>query len=312
MTGTLGLSVVTLPQEVWQPSEDLLERMTAFNFSKKITQYHCTICGALTLSSSSRPGQKLEWDILSGMLDKFDNVADLRGHIFVPDTIDGGFTDFLRTWQGKRLGRYVRFTDGEEEPVHPGTHATASITLHEQRLHGYCKCKGVEFWIVRPSAASARALPEDAWWLRENGTKYLADNCICNSCRLASGVEVTQWAYVPTQDISLDSQGKVPFRYDFGTMKAYQSSPDATRYYCKICGATAFYRRHSREGVINVGIGLLDATEGARAETWLHWLPGPVDFHEDALGRADGLLQGLEEGLRLYAENRPGYHEHES
>jgi hypothetical protein len=63
---------------------------------------------------------------------------------------------------------------------------------------------------------------------------------------------------------------------------------------------------------MDVSVGLLDADEGARAETWLDWWTGRVSFAEDAgLGRtgetarrAICLIDSLEEGLKRWSEKR--------
>ena len=78
-----------------------------------------------------------------------------------------------------------------------------------------------------------------------------------------------EWAFIPAIDITLDSAGKEPFRTDFGTLKAYRSSRGVTRYFCNTCGATIFWTGESRPQLIDVAVGILDAEEGARAESWL-------------------------------------------
>jgi hypothetical protein len=49
--------------------------------------------------------------------------------------------------------------------------------------------------------------------------------------------------------------------------------------------------------LLDVAVGLLDAPEGARAEDWLEWCTSRLSFREDAVGRADSLVEGIERGL---------------
>ncbi|KAI7513807.1 hypothetical protein KC347_g1156 [Hortaea werneckii] len=137
-----------------------------------------------------------------------------------------------------------------------------------------------------PEHETVQKPPPAAWWLRGNGTRYLAGLCTCDSCRLAAGMEWVQWAFIPTATISLDPSGRNPFPseapFRFGTLNHYRSSEQATRYFC------------------DVAVGLLDAAEGARAEDWLEWRTERVSYREDAVPRAASLIYGLEKGLKAY------------
>lgn len=324
MTGTLSFACTYLP-ESYQPSKELLKKLDGYEFTKRITQYHCKACGAFVIASNKdleTPESEgtLQWDVVTGSLENFDANSEFKAHIFVKDTKDGGFADFMPIWKGRTVGRWAGYNDQSEElplyGLHPQIEDARPSTT--ERLHAHCKCGGIEFWIARPSAQSAlvlgdRPLPTDAgvtpetetaWWLRANGTRYLAKACMCNSCRLAVGMEIIEWAFVPTRDISLDPEGKKPFCTSFGTLKGYQSSPGVTRYFCSTCAALTFYHCDERGEVIDVGVGLLDAPEGARAETWLEWQTSQVDYREDAFGRADSILVALEDGLKQYAKDR--------
>lgn len=52
--------------------------------------------------------------------------------------------------------------------------------------------------------------------------------------------------------------------------------------------------------------GLLDAEEGARAETWLEWRTERVSYREDAEGRAVGLVEAVEKDLRAWGKEVQG------
>ncbi|RMY70150.1 hypothetical protein D0863_05973 [Hortaea werneckii] len=272
------------------------------------------------------PDSEITWAVATGTLESIEGVVEAARHIFVADTLDGGFADFLRDVNGKTIERWPQhFGKNEQlplnwrgsEPNKPG-HAE-----HPNLLHAHCKCEGVSFYISRPSAASTEVTaewpdvmipehetgekpPPAAWWLRGNGTKYLAGLCTCNSCRLAAGMEWVQWAFIPTTSITLDPAGGNPSPsetpFSFGTLKHYRSSDQATRYFCGICGANVFWCGDERPGLIDVAVGLLDAAEGARAEDWLEWRTERVSYREDAVPRAESLIYGLEKGLKAYGE----------
>ena len=117
-------------------------------------------------------------------------------------------------------------------------------------------------------------------------------------------MEWVNWTFVPTIDVSLDAEGKTPYSVPFGSLKGYESSPGVTRYHCGTCGASVFFTADDREGLIDVAVGLLDAPEGARAETWLDWSTKRLSFREDALPRAESLTLGVEKGLEEFGKRQ--------
>lgn len=192
-------------------------------------------------------------------------------------------------------------------------------------------------WWLRPGlrrdSRNDEALPVESSELK----RYLAGTCACRSCRLISGFEIQTWAFVPRANIffhvrdknrgstatesqpprSLSEAGDkteiIPL--DFATLPpniltSYESSPGVRREFCSHCGATVFWRDRWRPELVDVSVGLLDAEEGARAETWLDWWTERVSFAEDArrdrteetARRAECLIGSLEEGLRRWSE----------
>ncbi|KAI1755801.1 hypothetical protein F4782DRAFT_487044 [Xylaria castorea] len=166
-------------------------------------------------------------------------------------------------------------------------------------------------------------------------SRYLAGTCACRSCRLTSGFEIQTWAFIPRTNIffrihesrrgafTLESwsppspnesgEGADIVPLDFATLPpgiltSYESSQGVRREFCSHCGATVFWRDRWRSELIDVSVGLLDAAEGARAESWLDWWTGRVSFAEDAengrMGQtaecAKSLIDSLQEGLRRY------------
>jgi hypothetical protein len=121
---------------------------------------------------------------------------------------------------------------------------------------------------------------------------------------LDTGAEFQSWCFIPTIDISLDKEGKEPYKVPFGTLKAYQSSHDVTRYHCGTCGASVFFTTDERTDLVDVAVGVLDAPEGSRAESWLEWRMNRLSFREDAIPRAESLVLALEDGQQAWAERQ--------
>ena len=254
--------------------------------------------------------------ICTGVLRGAEGVlGGLENHIFVSDTGDGGLREWIPdtdAWMG--------FTNASEKIGHgwKGDGVTASAERATE-LQAYCHCKGVRFKITRPDESSVRLVAprgdivgppttnEDgsgdddaAWWLRENGTKYLSGTCACDECRLASGFDIQAWAFVPKANMK-QLDGK-PLDFKIGTLKRYDSSKGVYREFCSKCGATVFWHSDSRPDLIDVSVGLLDAEEGARAESWLGWKTERVSFEEEAQNK--DLIARLSVGLKRWGEMR--------
>lgn len=230
------------------------------------------------------------------------------------DTRDGGMRDWVpgvEAWEG---------FSNESKLLEAGWKGGAKASSEKAReLQAYCHCKGVRFKISRPDGSSASlSAPrgdivgpqtterdgskdeDEAWWLRENGTKYLGGTCACNECRLTSGFDVQVWAFVPKANIS-QLDGK-PLDFGAGTLKRYDSSKGVYREFCSKCGATVFWHSDSRPDLIDVSAGLLDAEEGARAESWLGWKTERVSFEEEAQNKE--LISRLCVGLKRWGETK--------
>lgn len=324
MTGTMCLTIAFPPQS-YKPDPAVLAKMVAFQFSKRLTDYFCPTCGthmlAFAYKDADDRSKGTKWTISTGTLEQADGVFELNSHEFVGDTFDGGFADFLPTLNGKTLKRRIGgFQSQEDFPLYSHSPNRPNITPSpSDKLHGHCKCGGVNYWISRPSGRSKKAsgawpdliIPHHSnqprpdpspWWLPSDGTKFLAGICSCDSCRLDTGMESIQWAFVPTIDISLDEEGKVPFKLPFGTLKEYRSSHDTRRYFCDTCGASVFYTNDDREELMDVTVGTLDAPEGARAESWFEWRTQRLSYREDSIARAESITLGIEDGLEKFGK----------
>ena len=347
MTGTLFLSTAFLPSS-YRPSPSLLEKLTSFKFSDRITLYFCKRCGSIMLSfcvpKPSNTYRTASWDVMTGTLEAFDGILDPKGYEYIHDTHDGGISDFMPTLNNRSLERWFHEIDASPQlPLYwrdPSASKESPKHATATRLPAYCKCNSITFYLARPSSKSALAtrpwpdllIPYHAsqnqtpdtttahepWHLRASQTKFLAGLCSCTSCRLASGQEITAWAFIPLVDISLDAEGQVPLQLStvtgtgeaaptLGSLQTYHSSDGVTRSSCSVCGAIVFFAisepgQTPATTILDVAVGLLDAPEGARAEDWLDWCTSRLSFREDAVGRADSLADGVERGLRAYEE----------
>jgi hypothetical protein len=352
LTGTLFLSTAFLPPS-YQPSSSLLDKLTSFKFSDRITQYFCKRCGSTMLCHCLPKANSMyntgSWDVMTGTLEAFDSILDVKGYEYIHDTIDGGFSDFMPTLNNRLLDRWSHdINTSSQSPLYWRNPSIPKKPFDNtaSRLQAHCKCKNITFHIARPSLQSThatRAWPDllvphhspqtlnepvkEPWHLRASNTKFLAGLCSCTSCRLASGQEITAWAFVPLVDISLDAEGKLPLELSHITdtptststdnnksvfnskLQTYNSSENVTRSFCSVCGAIVFFALSEPDEnpatmLLDVAVGLLDAPEGARAENWLEWCTSRLSFREDAVGRAGSLVEGIEQGLREFGKRK--------
>jgi len=308
-SGLLCASYLTLPEEA---TEIRFEGpLTEYQSTDTVMRTFCNHCGAnIYFRDSSEPRP----DICTGILDKADGVVQLRNHIFVPNTKDGGLTAWISAIPAWR-GYSQPHQQNERLDIRLQKQSKASNDARSGLLQAHCQCRGVQFTITSPNEASknlsspcsdllwadvtnATLDNEDdvKWWLCAKGTKYLAGICACQSCRLASGFDIQTWTFVPKINI-LQVNGE-PLDFDMGSLKQYNSSKGTYREFCGTCGATVFWHDESRPKLIDVSIGLLDAAEGARAESWLEWRTDRISFEEEALNKA--LISRLGAGLQRW------------
>jgi hypothetical protein len=286
------ITSIPLPQDTGQPLADsLLPHLTGFEFSKdRITHYFCTTCGTHMLASvrpRNQNGATRKWFVMCGTL---EGAADsyLLSHEYVFDTTDGGFSDVPLSLNGIAIEKWAGHPEQSERlPVCWRSSETPRAHLDVgDRLRARCKCGGVRFWITQPS----------------HNPKYPARVCGCSSCRLAAGMEwfVGAMAEVPTSNLRLHSDGEQLPELDlvYGSMKMYESSPGIKRSFCGTCGATVFIHK-TGERTVRVAVGLLDAAEGARAESWLDWNFTDMPSQDDPLARGNRLFQAVQEGFQV-------------
>ncbi|KAI5239098.1 hypothetical protein E4T42_08780 [Aureobasidium subglaciale] len=308
-SGTLYMGAAYVPDDCIKTVQDSLSGLKASEWSSRRTSYICSTCGSTVLG-------KLDgrlW-IHTGALDQLEDNVKIQRQIYIKDTQDGGFSNWLEGLHTK-----VHATLNDTLPADWPTTTTKPTKENGERLHVHCLCKGVNFWISRPLTSSAkpdnsesdvnRQNPDrgdydmkNPWWLCADRTKFRSSVCSCNSCRLASSCDFVQWAFVPTTDLSLSVDGSVPFSYDAGTLKSYRSSDVATRYFCSDCGAMVFWNGDERPGLVDVAVGLLDAEEGSLAQDWLEWATNRVSYKCDGLDRAETLMTHVEVELHKWGQ----------
>ena len=292
-----------------------LQGLTEYQTSTSLTRLHCSTCGAHVFAHVTSHDA---FFVASGVVRSDRDVVHVSHHIFVADTGDGGLSSFLQEIDDRKVQSFPQWP-GSDQGEGAGWQTNQPLfTSREDRLHGRCHCGGVEYYITPPNKLSENlsspwpdllvpyhsGSPDNKgdvkWWLRADNTKFLAGTCTCRSCRLASGFPIQCWAFVPKSNISISEVE--PFRFAFGTMRQYESSPGIYREFCSRCGATVFWHCDERPDLIDVSIGLLRAESGVRAEQWLEWATARVSFEEDATDQR--LATSLAKGLKRYEELR--------
>ncbi|KAL6850615.1 hypothetical protein ACO1O0_007739 [Amphichorda felina] len=302
-------------------------------------RYFCAVCGCHVFRSKMTSPEPPEWEVATGVIASSTGGAPearYTRHIHVADTKDGGASVWIPSLDG-----WPTKLASTSPPENPPATRQPNTPSPSPRLPASCACGSVRFHITRPSPQSHlphSSYPDlthaykttpavlggnpgrDKWWIRPGG-RYLAGTCACASCRLSTGFEIQEWAFVPRCNIFLhvpcrghreggqEEDAVMPLDFEAlpeGILTSYSSSPGVVREFCAGCGATVFWHDGIRPGVIDVSVGLLRAEDGARAEGWLRWWTGRVSFEEEtetgregaAARTARGLIGALEEGLR--------------
>jgi hypothetical protein len=245
--------------------------------------------------------------IFTGTLDDSpENLITVLHHIHVGDTKDGGASVWLRkpNADGSEAKRFFGRSEGDTvDPVPFDWPTTKMLSGRYHSSKDYslpirCKCEGVN--LIWYGAEDVSDPPRQLSMFTDPTTlKNLAGFCACDSCRRPTGVDVWTWAFAELGNITLPTSTQAdrhPLAKDIDELKAhvdakdpsvgsltyYTSSPGTYRYFCGTCSACIFYTTERRPHIVDVAIGVLRASDGARAENFLSWAFGVFSRADDA------------------------------
>lgn len=232
--------------------------------------------------------------------DKGD-ILSFDNHIFVSDTKDGGASVWWKNAGNGKVAKQFKTRDGDkgEGEIPTGWPEIKELVPFKEtrakELPLWCLCRGVELVVHREEFELGGKVKLPRHVDPETG-KLAVEFCACDSCRLHSGIDVLHWTFTRLKNITTKDGTPLPLKIEdlkkavdegngeLGTLAYYKSTPGVERYFCNSCSATVFFANKTRPDMVDVAVGLLDAEEGARAEGFLSWSYGTVDFKEDCKG----------------------------
>lgn len=292
-TGAMYVLEATWPQP--KPDVDI-SCLSTYRFSDNITYRFCGTCSTLMFYESQRYPEKL--GTFSGVLSNIDTVVlKPTQNIYVGDTKDGGASVWFRrpNADGMEIPCRMAERDGEEVPSDWPQASNSTTGVEKAGDHSpvklWCHCGGIKLQLHRGDYASK---PEEElpWFIDPKTHKSLATFDVCDSCRLHFGFDIVNWTFASLTNITNDDHNEQDTTTkgfpntiaelqaavdagdpSVGTLAYYASSADVQRYFCKVCSASVFYACNDddRMDVVDVAIGLLEAPDGARAESFLSW-----------------------------------------
>ena len=229
------------------------------------------------------------------------DTVDIVGHNYVDDCKDGGlvplFLDrsnltsdqpLIAPSRGDKMTPADVFEAAERSFNHKSPPADVKLPIK-------CHCGGVSLLLDRSKAAN-KSDPCPEYAITTDPAKYRARPCMCTSCRLATGLPMQHWTYVPLAAVKNMHTGNPvvlwkeaekgdPYINEGLALKFYSSTDQAQRSFCGVCGATVFYYTidESRKDIVDVAVGLLRAESGSMAREWLEWVEGDLSYGEEAL-----------------------------
>ncbi|KAF1960833.1 hypothetical protein CC80DRAFT_489076 [Byssothecium circinans] len=284
-----------------EPREKVdVSKLKVFHFGPSCHILFCGTCSTPMFFANPKDTDE-ELGVFTGTVANFDaggkEVLKLVEHIFVGDTKDGGATMWMRkiNADGTEAKRFEGRNKGDGDNGYTfDWPATSSFTGYEAKKEDTipirCKCKGVDLILQRPNydGVAKEDLP---WFIDPVTHKPVGLFCACDSCRLFGGIDVFNWTYSGLEYISFPSSKSTPSMKStadlralvdgkdssIGTLTYYASSPGVQRYFCGACSACIFYAVDDRPEIVDVAIGVLEASDGARAEGFLSWELGRFD-----------------------------------
>ncbi|KAI0145204.1 hypothetical protein GGR57DRAFT_306665 [Xylariaceae sp. FL1272] len=291
--GTFAAFYITLPKGVapkWMRDDVQLTQYNP-NSGHHGTLNFCASCGA---HQGYYDDSTSQWTLDLCLFESpFWNYTSLTSAHSSPD---GGMLPWV-----------PQFNDLTDHDVNPTTSTLPKDDEKELRVE--CHCGGVSFTIARPTPAIQADSYMQDYVSPLDPMKWKAFIDFCSDCRLLTGAPFVPWILVPRVSIS----PPLPPNLEMGTMKTYASSEKSLRSFCGKCGATVFiksgYRTPTEEQtVLNLAMGILRASEGARAEKWVTWRCGKPAWVDDTRDFdkefADGLIEGHGDwGREVYGED---------
>lgn len=291
-----------------------VSNLKVFHFGKSADVLFCSTCSTPMFFANPQDTDE-ELEVFVGTIQNDpENIVRINRHIFVGDTKDGGATMWMRkpNVDGTEVKRWkIRTRMVHEQPPEEipfDWPSPTSLTGYDAKVDVSipirCKCKGVDFVWHRGNYVGKKK-EELPWFIDPTTHKPVAAICGCDSCRLSSGIDLWTWSFAELENISFTdtSTGKsfpksssdlkaLVDRKDpsIGTLTYYASSSDVQRYFCSNCSACIFYAVDDRPEIVDVAVGALEASDGARAEGFLSWSFGAVGCIEDSDG---GWRRGL-------------------
>jgi len=296
-----------------------ISKLKVFHHFPSIDLLFCPTCSSPMFFADRRDKDRL-LGVFTGVLTNIPaDLIKYDNHIFLDETRDAGASIWLRHNSDGSEAKRFKFDDQKDPEELPRDWPPASsLTGYEEKKDDAvpirCKCKGVDFVLHRGDYSE---IPKDKipFNVDPETHKLMAEFCVCDSCRLQSGVDIPTWTFTemkhvsygktddnfPTSTASLKklADAKEPL---LGTLTYYSSSPGVEWYFCSNCSATIFHAWKNRPNMLNVAIGVLEASDGARAEGFLSWPFGAkLCFKEDGKGGwREGLFERAERDVEEY------------
>ena len=88
-------------------------------------------------------------------------------------------------------------------------------------------------------------------------------HCHCSRCRRAHGAGFVTWVGIEQDRFRLLEGAE--------RLKVYQSSADATRSFCGVCGSSLFFQSGNWPGEIHVTLASLDSPTGLEPQAHAYW-----------------------------------------
>lgn len=283
-----------------------LSKLKVFSFTPDANLLFCATCSTPMFWASPKVlGSSLR--ACTGALTNDDmDLVRFTDQWFTGDTVDGGASVWLQHANGdgsgcsrSRLG--AKDSASEEKLPHewPPAHELVGFDKKtEESVPVRCRCKGVDFVLRR---GNYEGIPKDKLPCNIDPETHKLSTvfCGCDSCRLQGGYDMWYWAYTNLELLSAATMD-TPFPRSKHELKEFVDRKDPAvgslayfasktkagvlRFFCSTCSATVFFAEDERPELIDISVGLIDAPDGARAEGFLSWSLGPIEFKKDADG----------------------------